>query len=84
MPKERRQTRRQPVEYLATLISGTCASRYCLVTEMSDGGVRVNANGYTVPDEFSLRFSGGGPVKSYKVIWRIGWDVGAKKIDSAE
>jgi hypothetical protein len=72
MVKERRQTRRQPVEY----------SRYCLVTEMSDGGVRVNANGYTVPDEFSVRFSGDGPVKSYKVIWRIGWDVGAKKIDS--
>jgi hypothetical protein len=49
---------------------------------MSDGGVRVNANGYTIPDEFGLRFSADGAVKSYKVIWRIGWDVGAKKIDS--
>jgi hypothetical protein len=49
---------------------------------LSDGGVRVNANGYTVPDEFSLRFSGDSSVKSYKVIWRIGWDVGAKKIDT--
>ena len=49
---------------------------------MSDGGVRVNANGYTVPDEFGLRFSADGAVKFYKVIWRIGWDVGAKKIDS--
>jgi hypothetical protein len=29
-----------------------------------------------------VSFSGDGPVKSYKVIWRIGWDVGAKKIDS--
>ena len=34
----------------------------------------------TVPDEFGLRFPGNGPAKAYKVIWRIGHDVGARLI----
>ena len=80
MREERRRARRQRVEYLATMVPDNDAPRHCLVTEMSDGGVRINAIGYKVPDEFGLRFPGNGPAKAYKVIWRIGHDVGARLI----
>jgi hypothetical protein len=81
MREERRLAPRRRVEYPATVVLDDDAPRYCLVTEMSDGGVRINAIGYKVPDEFGLRFPGNGPTKSYKVIWRIGHDVGARLID---
>jgi hypothetical protein len=83
MHEERRRARRQRVEYLATMVPDKDAPRYCLVTEMSDGGVRINAIGYKVPDEFGLRFPGNELAKAYKVVWRIGHDVGARLIDPA-
>ena len=83
MHEERRRARRQRVEYLATMVPDNDAPRYCLVTEMSDGGVRINAIGYKVPDEFGLRFPGNEPAKAYKVVWRIGHDVGARLIGPA-
>ncbi len=83
MDRERRSEPRQRVEYLATLITGKDAPRYCLVTDMSDGGVRVNAVGYKVLDEFGLRLTGHAIPKWYRVIWRIGRNVGAKLIDPA-
>jgi hypothetical protein len=80
MREESRRAPRRRVEYLATIVPGNDAPRYCIVTEMSDGGVRINAIGYRVPDEFGLRFPGNEPAKAYKVIWRIGHDVGASLI----
>jgi hypothetical protein len=53
---------------------------YCLVTDISDDGVRLNVGGLDVPDEFVLLLSGNGVVResSYKVVWRRGPEVGAK------
>jgi hypothetical protein len=76
----RRSEPRWRGEYLATLVPGNGEPRYCLVSDMSDGGVRINAVGLRVPDEFGLRLSGHGYTKSYRVIWRNGHDVGAKLI----
>jgi hypothetical protein len=59
---------------------------YCVVTDVSEGGVRVHANGFEVPDEFGLLLSGvDGPFQNgtYRVIWRIGQEVGAKLIKVA-
>jgi hypothetical protein len=84
MLEERRSGPRQRVEYLATLITGKDAPRYCLVTDMSDGGVRVNAVGLKVPDKFGLRLTGHAIPKWYTVIWRVGRNVGAKLIDPTE
>lgn len=81
MREERRRDPRERVEYLATLITGKDAPRYCLVTDLSDGGVRVNAVGYKVPDEFGLRMAGDATPKRYRVIWRVGRNVGAMLID---
>ena len=83
MREERRRDPRERVEYLATLITGKDAPRYCLVTDLSDGGVRVNAVGYKVPDEFGLRMAGEATPKRYRVIWRVGRNVGAMLIDPA-
>jgi hypothetical protein len=56
--------------------------RYCLITDLSDVGVRINAFGSKIPDEFVLLLSGDGPARdgTYRVIWRIGHDVGARYV----
>ena len=54
----------------------------CLVKDYSDGGVRLQPNGFQVPDDFALLFAPNEPARSgrYKVVWRLGRDVGAKFI----
>ena len=81
--EERRQTPRHRLGRLATMVLGDdVPSRLCLVSDLSEGGVRVNANGIRIPDEFVLHFSGSGHFKdgTYKVIWRNGSIVGAALI----
>jgi hypothetical protein len=48
--------------------------------DISDGGVRLNAKGLDVPDEFLLLLSTDGVVResTCKVAWRYGDEVGAK------
>ena len=80
---ERRATPRQRLGRLATmLVGGDAPPRYCLVTDYSEGGVRVNSNGLKIPDKFELRFSGGGHFKDgeYEVVWRNDPIVGARYI----
>jgi hypothetical protein len=81
-----RQSPRYPLERLAKLQPPDGGQpRYCLVTDVSDGGVRLRGfGGSEIPDEFVLTISGDGPAKdgSYMVIWRLGSDVGARLIDS--
>jgi hypothetical protein len=82
-PEDQRQSPRYPLERLAKLrpASGG-APQYCLVTDMSDGGVRLNAFGCKIPDEFALALAGDGPAQDgrYFVIWRLGSDAGAKRL----
>jgi hypothetical protein len=79
--EEKRRTPRYPLERLAKIqIGQDSQARYCLITDISDGGVRINSFGFDVPNEFVLLLSGDGPARdgTYKVIWRLGQDVGAK------
>jgi PilZ domain len=79
--RERRRAPRRRLGRLATIISSQGAeSRYCLVTDISDGGVRLHINGFDVPVKFALLFPGDGPTQSgnYEVVWRQGQDIGAK------
>ena len=81
--EEKREEPRYPLERLAKIQPGQgVPPRYCLVTDISGGGVRVKAFGFDVPDEFVLLLSGDGPAQdgTYKVIWRLGPDVGANLI----
>ncbi len=80
---ERRQSARQGVSCLAKIqLDNGTPPLYCIVTDTSDGGVRVHSNGFHVPDEFTLLLSGHGPVQNgtYRVIWRRDEEVGAKLI----
>ena len=84
---ERRETSRSPLARLAKIQCGMDAPPcYCLITDISNGGVRFSANGYAVPDEFVLLLSGDGPARdgAYRVIWRLGDEVGAKYIGPKE
>jgi PilZ domain len=58
------------------------APAYCLITDISDGGVRIYLNGLEVPDEFVLLLEGDGPAMDgrYRVVWREGDEVGAKYV----
>jgi len=79
--KERRRAPRYSLDRLAKIQRGQgnppC---YCLITNFSDGGVRINSFGFDVPDVFVLLLSGDGPNLdgTYKVVWRLGQHVGAK------
>jgi hypothetical protein len=80
-PEERRQEPRHPVERLAKIQTGNGIPQgHCLVTNFSDGGVRINTYGFNGPDEFMLLFSdaGLGQNGTYRVVWRRGRYVGAK------
>ena len=61
-------------------------TRDCLVIDISDGGVRLNAKGLDVPDEFVLLLSTDGVVRESmcKVAWRYGDEVGAKFVIAAQ
>jgi hypothetical protein len=81
--KERRTVPRYSLERMAKIQLGyDAAPTYCLVTDISEGGVRLYLNGLEVPDEFVLLLSGDGPAKDgrYKVVWRQGNEVGAKYV----
>ena len=68
---EKRQTQRHRLGRLASMIptdggpprTDGGPPRFCLVTDFSEGGVRVNANGLKIPDEFVLQFSSEGCFK---------------------
>ena len=61
--EERRRAPRQRLGKLATIKLGIgLAPRYCLVSNISDEGVRIHVNGYEVLDEFVLIFPEAGVV----------------------
>jgi len=80
---ESRRVMRHRLGRLASMIpTDGGPPRFCLVTDFSEGGVRVNANGLKIPDEFVLQFSSEGCFEDgiYKVVWRNDPIVGAKLV----
>jgi PilZ domain len=80
--EERRRTRRRTINRMAKVQFGTGAlPRDCLITDISDGGVRLHVEGFDVPDDFILLLSGEditGKERIYRVVWRLGYEIGAK------
>jgi PilZ domain len=83
---ERRQSPRYAPKRLAKIEpAGGGPSNYCVITDVSEGGVRLHAPGFTVTDEFVLAVTGDGSIRNgtYSVVWRRGSDVGAKFVAPA-
>jgi PilZ domain len=83
-PEERRRSRRRTLNRMAKiqLANGTLP-RDCLVTDISEGGVRLHVEGFDVPDDFVLLLSGddfAGKEHNYKVVWRLGYEIGARLV----
>lgn len=87
MPKpaqapDRRQSLRRRIDRLGKIhIGGGALPRDCLITDISEGGVRLHVEHSDVPDEFVLVLSGTDVVakeRVYRVVWRLGYEIGAR------
>ena len=81
---ERRQSQRRNLNRTAKIQAGPNGlPRDCLVTDISDGGVRVLVEGFYVPDDFVLLLSGDDIAdreRAYRVVWRLGNEIGAQLV----
>jgi hypothetical protein len=80
--RERRAAERYPMRGEAKIhIKDSRVPRGCLVTDVSDTGVRLYVEGPAVPDEFVLNFSRDGAERDCHVVWRLGHEVGVEFTD---
>ena len=74
----RRKSERHLCRSLAKIQFGTGSlPRDCVITDISDGGVKVVAEHLEPPSEFTLIFSTGNP-RQCRLVWRIGCEFGAE------
>ncbi|HWS10096.1 MAG TPA: PilZ domain-containing protein [Xanthobacteraceae bacterium] len=80
--EERRSSRRRQINRVAKIQFGSgTLPRDCLITDISDGGVRLHVEGFDVADDFVLLLTGddiGAKERIYRVVWRLGYEIGAK------
>jgi hypothetical protein len=81
--KERRKTPRRAISRLAKIEIGSSVFG-CLVTDLSDGGVRLYVEGVEVPETFMLLMLEDNGVirpRECQVIWRLRYEIGANFTD---
>ncbi len=80
---DRRKDPRYKINSIARVQCQTGAlPRDCLVTDISEGGVRLHAEGLDVPSRFILFLAGlSGGRRECNVIWRLGHEIGAEFAD---
>jgi hypothetical protein len=91
MFKDRRKFRRQSnghgISRRAKIqLAGGSLPRDCLLTNMSDGGVRLHVEGVDVPDRFVLLLSddrGIARLRDCSVVWRLGYELSAEFADTS-
>ena len=76
----RRKSERRACRSLAKIQLGTGLPRDCVITDISDGGVKVIAEYLEVPPEFTIILSAG-PPRQCRLAWRIGCEFGAQFVD---
>lgn len=80
--KEKRKSPRRAISRLAKIEVDSLLCG-CLVTDISDGGVRLYAEGVEVPDTFVLLLpDDNGMIRpcDCRVVWRLGHELGARFI----
>ena len=83
MQQERRRSPRHPFGRVAAIVFGQRQEHRCLVKDFSDGGVRLQPNGFEIPMTSRCCLHPTSQPEAYKVVWRLGRDVGAKFIGPA-
>jgi hypothetical protein len=79
--EDRRRSERHLVRGPAQLLFGSLP-RDCWISDISDGGVRLHAEGVEVPDEFTLLLAGRRERRECRVVWRLGHEIGAEFSDA--
>ena len=86
MRTERRKSHRRAISLPARIeITVGSPPRDCLITDLSDGGVRLYIEPAELPDRFVLWFSADGRSarpRDCSVVWRLGHEIGARFIDA--
>ena len=86
-PENRRRSQRRILNRPARIYFGPGnMQRDCIVTDISDGGVRLRIDSADVPDEFVLLLAEDGysyKERAYQVVWRLGPELGAKFLGQA-
>jgi hypothetical protein len=81
--EKRRSQRRVLSRHAKVQVSGGALPRDCLVSDMSEGGVRLHVEGIEVPDRFILFIDdgNGSRPRHCAVVWRLGYELGARFTD---
>jgi len=86
MAADRRRTVRYAtngVVHIQSTIGGPVKD--CRLTDISDGGVRLYAEGLQVPDDFHIWLTPDNVQRRRcRVVWRLGHEVGAEFTDQAQ
>ncbi|MGZ5877547.1 MAG: PilZ domain-containing protein [Bradyrhizobium sp.] len=81
MLANRRRSERRLCRRVAKIQFGTGSlPRDCMITDVSDGGVKVVAEYLDIPPEFTITLSTGDS-RHCRLAWRIGCEFGAQFID---
>jgi len=81
MLANRRRSERRICRSFAKIQFGTGGlPRDCMITDVSDGGVKIIAEYPEIPAEFTVIFSTGQP-RQCRLAWRIGCELGAQFVD---
>jgi PilZ domain len=79
MLKERRRHERHTINRVAKIQSAGSLARDCLVTDISESGARLYAEGIVIPDEFVLLLTGVKTMRrECRVVWRLGNEIGVE------
>jgi PilZ domain len=81
MLANRRRSERRLCRRVAKIQFGTGSlPRDCMITDVSDGGVKVVAEYLDIPAEFTITLSTGDS-RQCRLAWRIGCEFGAQFVD---
>ena len=85
MFSERRKSPRHSFNRYARIqVEMAGLSRDCLIVNMSDDGVRLHSEIGEIPNDFTLVVAGAArPRRSCRVVWRLGFEIGATFTDVA-
>ena len=86
MLSDRRRSRRYTINRIAKFQQDAYTlPRDCLISDLSDHGARLFAEGVEVPEQFSLLIDNDqrGLRRQCQVVWRLGYEIGVKFTDKA-